>query len=302
MGPFMLTADAGHPPSFCLVSSFFYPDTLSTLSIGPLSFSVTLLIGLVAIVLGLVVTAVLDRHQQPRRAETLLGRWLVISIIAGRLGFVTTQVAVYRHQPWSIFDLRDGGFSLPWALAVLGCGVILAAWRHPASRRALIVGTVAGLSTLGMGYGGVGLWSSQQGRALPDITLTGLDGQPVALSTFHGKPAVINLWATWCPPCRREMPVLAQGQRQHRDLHFIFANQRESSETIRDYLDHENLDLDNILIDTGGTLAKSIESKGLPTTIFLDAGGHIVDMRIGELSEATLNDRIQKLQPSRRPD
>ncbi|HLR12997.1 MAG TPA: prolipoprotein diacylglyceryl transferase family protein [Burkholderiaceae bacterium] len=267
---------------------------MPTLSIGPFSFPLLLLVGVVAIILGLMVTVVSD-NQRPRRAESLLSRWLIIAVVAGRIAFVSQYASIYQDHPWSMLDLRDGGFSLPWALAILLVGVTLTAWRRPATRRALLAGTFAGISVLGMGYAGAHLWGNQQGMELPELTLSTLDGSRVPLSQFHGKPAVINLWATWCPPCRREMPVLAHGQKQHGNLHFIFANQREASETIRDYLDDENLDLDNILIDAEGKLAQSIQSNGLPTTIFLDASGHVVDIRIGELSEATLNDRIQAL-------
>lgn len=268
---------------------------MTTLVIGPFSFPAVLLVGIIAIFLGLLVAYALDRQRPSRMAEPLLSRWLIIAIIAGRLGFVSQYASTYQRNPWSILDLRDGGFSLSWALAILIIGVTLSAWRRPAVRRALLGGAAAGISALGIGYAGLALWGNQQGMVLPDVALNTLDGQPTVLSDYQGRPAVINLWATWCPPCRREMPVLAAGQQQHSDLHFIFANQREGAETIRDYLDAENLSLDNILIDSDGKLAQSIQSNGLPTTIFLDAQGHVVDIRIGELSDATLQDRIKSL-------
>src|SRR5690606_40886240 len=62
------------------------------------------------------------------------------------------------------------------------------------------------------------------------LALTKLEGGEVRLPTFIGQPTVVNLWATWCPPCRREMPVLRDAQQRYPDIAFIFANQGESAE------------------------------------------------------------------------
>src|SRR3546814_7473677 len=64
-----------------------------------------------------------------------------------------------------------------------------------------------------------------------------------------GEPMVVNLWATWCPPCRREMPVLAKAQEERGDVTFVFVNQGESESEIRDYLRESHLQLSNVLLD-----------------------------------------------------
>ncbi|HZW13154.1 MAG TPA: TlpA disulfide reductase family protein, partial [Noviherbaspirillum sp.] len=129
----------------------------------------------------------------------------------------------------------------------------------------------------------------------PDVTLTRLDGGSVRLASFAGKLMVVNMWATWCPPCRREMPVLRDAQRRHPDIVFVFADQGESAETVRRYLESSQLKLDNVLLDPSRQLAFQTGSQGLPTTMFFDEKGKLVDRRVGGLSEASLAQRLESL-------
>lgn len=106
---------------------------------------------------------------------------------------------------------------------------------------------------------------------------------------------VINLWATWCPPCRREMPVLAEAQRLRSDVSFVFANQGEGVNTIQQYLAAANLLLSNVVLDPSKALGREAGSRGLPTTLFYDAQGHLVDAYVGALSTATLSSKLKKI-------
>lgn len=161
-------------------------------------------------------------------------------------------------------------------------------------RKPLLMSLVAGLSALGMAYAALNLFIPKKPVAA-DAIMSSLDGRPVPISQFHGKPTVINLWATWCPPCRREMPAFQDGQKSNPDIHFVFANQGEAVAIVDAYLSQENLSLDNVLLDEQGSLGHDINSRGLPTTLFLDGSGRLVDIRLGELSPATLQDRINAL-------
>ncbi|MGV8189993.1 TlpA family protein disulfide reductase, partial [Pseudomonas aeruginosa] len=95
--------------------------------------------------------------------------------------------------------------------------------------------------------GSLGLGIYERGTRLPELSLRNAAGESVQLADFRGRPLVINLWASWCPPCRREMPVLQQAQAENPDVVFLFANQGESAETVRHFLQGENLRLDNLL-------------------------------------------------------
>ncbi|HWS73851.1 MAG TPA: TlpA disulfide reductase family protein, partial [Quisquiliibacterium sp.] len=110
-----------------------------------------------------------------------------------------------------------------------------------------------------------------------------------------GRPAVVNLWATWCPPCVREMPVLAAAQASKPGIVFVFVNQGEAGERVGQFLAPRGLALENVLLDPGGDLARSVGSRAMPTTLFYDAQGRLRDTHLGALSEATLAARLARL-------
>jgi thiol-disulfide isomerase/thioredoxin len=112
---------------------------------------------------------------------------------------------------------------------------------------------------------------------------------------MSGKPLVLNLWASWCPPCRREMPVLAKAQAEHSDVTFVFANQGEGADAVKTYLAAQHLSLHNVVLDGTTVLACRTGSAGLPTTLFFNARGELVDRRMGELSPATLAQGLASL-------
>jgi thiol-disulfide isomerase/thioredoxin len=132
-------------------------------------------------------------------------------------------------------------------------------------------------------------------QALPALSLSDADGREVPLHAFAGRPLVVNLWASWCPPCRREMPELARAQRVYKDVSFVFVNQGEAAGPIRSYLQEQGLQLDNVLLDRTNRMGKATGSPGLPTTLFFDAEGRLVDRRLGQVSAATLAQGIEAL-------
>src|SRR5690554_8147761 len=69
--------------------------------------------------------------------------------------------------------------------------------------------------------------------------LTDIQGNQLTLSDYKGKPVVVNLWATWCPPCIREMPVLDEAQQANQDIHFVFVNQGEDSAEVTHFRSEE---------------------------------------------------------------
>lgn len=136
--------------------------------------------------------------------------------------------------------------------------------------------------------------SPPAGGSIPAIELPDLDGEAVDLQQFEGRPVVVNLWATWCPPCRREMPVLEQAAAENPDVAFVFANQAESAELVRDFLDGEGLALDNVLLDADSEVARHFQARALPTTLFFGSDGELSDVHLGEVSRAQLSDYLRE--------
>ena len=144
-------------------------------------------------------------------------------------------------------------------------------------------------------------WQALQESRLPKVPLTSLDGQSTSiLAMAGGKPFVVNLWATWCPPCRAEMPVLSQAQQHEPGISFIFLNQGESGVTVQQYLAVHGLVISNVVIDLGARFGREVGSMGLPTTLFYDAQGRMVDTQVGGLSTASLESKLAKLRAASR--
>ena len=125
----------------------------------------------------------------------------------------------------------------------------------------------------------------------------------VQLADYKGGPLVINLWATWCPPCRREMPVLERAQHQRPDVTFLFVNQAESMQSVSTFLATQGLTLDNVLFDASGRLGQAVGSMALPTTLFYSAEGRLINSHLGELSQASLARAMEPFDtaPQRKP-
>jgi thiol-disulfide isomerase/thioredoxin len=105
---------------------------------------------------------------------------------------------------------------------------------------------------------------------------------------------VVNLWASWCGPCRQEMPVLAQAQRQQPHIAFVFVNQGETADVVRRYLAGSGLALKEVLLDPASSVGAAVASRGLPTTLFYDAQGRQVDAHFGVLNAAALAAKTER--------
>lgn len=265
---------------------------MASLTLGPLVLPAELVVLVAAVVLASVSARLLRKRMQAD-VEPLVWRVLLVSLVAARLGFVAEFAGVYADSPWQVLNLRDGGWSAPvgWG-AAWACTIALGT-RHPPQRRAMWA-TMAMASMVALAGGLMLLRLAPQEQQMPALALGTMDAREQSLANFAGRPVVINLWASWCAPCQREMPALQRAQQQYPGVHFVFANQGESREKVQRFLDLKGLTLDNVLLDTRGELARHFQQSGLPTTFFFDANGSLVDARTGELSEATIAQRLAR--------
>jgi len=132
---------------------------------------------------------------------------------------------------------------------------------------------------------------------VPDVTLPRLGGGEVNLTRFVGKPFVLNLWATWCPPCRREMPLLTRMASQRRDVVFVFAAQDrgDTAALVRKYLDSTGLVQEWALLDGQNVLQRKLKTNGLPTTYFFDRRGKLVAKHVGAITPDILEKSLEAI-------
>jgi len=123
----------------------------------------------------------------------------------------------------------------------------------------------------------------------PDFTLESLSGERISLSHLRGKPVVINFWATWCEPCKREMPLLQSKYDQYSAQFWLLAvDDAESEADILAFAKNYSLKFD-VLLDPSAEVQQLFRVHGYPTTFGLDSQGKIRFEHIGELTTEQLD-------------
>ena len=146
----------------------------------------------------------------------------------------------------------------------------------------------------GIKLGTAGGPAPKLGEFAPDFTLLDLYGNPVSLSDFRGKTVVINFWATWCPPCRKEFPQLVQLSVRNADrgLVVLGVDLQEHPDIVRGFVDGFGASFP-IVIDTTGDVAARYRLLGLPATFVVDREGVIRGQHVGELTEDILAKKLR---------
>lgn len=118
---------------------------------------------------------------------------------------------------------------------------------------------------------------------LPELTLTGLDGEQTPIHAFSGKLLVLNVWATWCPPCRREMPSLERLSKKADNNHIIVAGiaADESVNAVKEFMAKYNITF-RIYTDTPGNVANVLGVRVFPETLLISPDGKIIQRVSGE--------------------
>ena len=139
-----------------------------------------------------------------------------------------------------------------------------------------------------------------QRTAAPDFTAYDADGNAVQLSDYFGKPLVLNFWASWCGPCKSEMPAFQQAYEQEDGVQFLLVNMTGGRETQADaeaLLAQEGYTFP-VLFDLDLDAAMTYGVTALPTTYFLDAEGNLVAWAQGAINEQTLQQGLEMIRPA----
>ncbi len=132
---------------------------------------------------------------------------------------------------------------------------------------------------------------------MPSVTLDCLGpGPAVNTADLVGRPSVVNFWASWCGPCRKEMPMLASVAKGSGDaVRFVGINTKDNPDAAADLLQATGVRFEQ-LYDPGGEVLKQLGTvQGLPITVVLDADGAVTLRNVGEIDEATLRDELDSL-------
>jgi thiol-disulfide isomerase/thioredoxin len=216
-------------------------------------------------------------------------------LVVARLSFALRYLPAYKGDLLKILDFRDQGFDLVPGLIAGACVVSWFLLRRRSMRVPLLAAVVAGsvvwsAATAAMDF-------SRVPESVPAVSLINTDGVHQLLAKGDGRPTVVNLWATWCPPCQAEMPVLARAQADTPGLEIVFVNQGETRDAVNNFLTSRDIHIENALLDPGLTVARAVAATAYPTTLFYDSQGRLLSAHLGQFSRATFAQAVERFYP-----
>jgi thiol-disulfide isomerase/thioredoxin len=265
---------------------------MNAISIGPLMFSPDRFAAVLAIGIFLAGAELLARNVDARFSGWAWRAGLAF-LIGSRLGHVVKFFDSFSAEPLRALAVWQGGFLIPAGLVAAVAITLIHLRREP---RLLIWTPVPAAAAAFAAMLMVQLTAGVPPTPLLSGTYNALDGSAVVPAMLDGKPMVINLWASWCPPCRREMPMMAEIAAANDKLAFLFVNQGEDEAAVRSYLEAESLALGTVLIDGLGRFSRHYMTPGLPATLFVGADGRLRSVHMGEISREALLAGIAELQ------
>jgi peroxiredoxin len=158
---------------------------------------------------------------------------------------------------------------------------------------------LSGCSSPDSSAGPVTEYGSEIGKLAPDFELINLDKEQVSLSSLRGKPVLLNFWATWCGPCRIEMPFIEEvhEQRAGQGLVVLAVNVQESPDAVKRFIEGNGFTFP-VLLSPGSDVPLAYNVRGIPATFFIDADGVIRDIKIGAFrGVGEIESKLAKIMP-----
>ncbi len=149
--------------------------------------------------------------------------------------------------------------------------------------------------------GPYGLLAQKRGEPLrigdtaPDFILEQLGGEPVQLSKLRGKTVFVNFWATWCAPCKEEMPAIQRIYQKYKnsDVVVLAVNIKDSNDSAKSYFKDLNLTMPVLLDRTGAVPGDGYRVTGYPESYFVDKNGKIGEFKVGALDFEGMEQKLQ---------
>lgn len=266
---------------------------MNAVAIGPFVFAPDRFAAILAIAVFLLLSEILARKVDQRFSVWAWGATIAF-IVGARAGHVIQHAGGFLAEPVRVIYLWQGGFLIEAGAAL----ALLYTLHHFRRELRLVLWTpLPGIAAAYVAFFVLQLTAGAPSIPLPTgdtyRTLAGARFEP---SELKGQPTVINLWATWCPPCRREMPMMADVASSSDGAGFVFVNQGEGMNVIERYLAAENLELDRVVLDSLGEFGRHYEVPGLPATLFIGSDGMVQLVHIGEISREGLLAGIERIQ------
>lgn len=264
---------------------------MGAVAIGPLMLSTQHFAAVIG-ALAFIVVALLMATKVDDRFHSWASLVIVIFPLGSRIGHIIQYPTDFIQEPIRILSVWQGGFSWIGGLIATSAATLL----YLRNTRLLAWSSLP-IGAAAAGVGIILLVSAQSNMniPLPTTSFQTTDGRAIVLGAKLTRPLVLNLWATWCPPCRRELPMMAEFAHGQSSVDFIFANQGDDQSTITTFLNRQNISLDTVVVDADGQLARHYRIRGLPTTLFIGRDGTIQSVEAGELSKETLTGEVSSL-------
>jgi len=276
----------------------------NTINLGPLALDAAIFSFIVAYILSFVSLSVLSRKfsiDQRWMRSTFDGAFFS-ALIGARLGFVFSYWPAFQQEPWTMFYFWQSGYMLGAGVVTWLAFMVAKVAVMTSDQRKQNMGTLSLHLSLFLSIyllsstiitGNVGdQASNSEYPLLTNFQMQTLEGDAVSLESLKGQPSIINFWATWCGPCRREMQLLNDAYHEYQDqgINLVAINMSEPVNLVESYLKENNLDLPVWVdgVDLGEDVFHNLGGEVLPTTLFIDAQGDIRRIRVGELSSGTL--------------